>query len=342
MPGLSQGPLFLPTAPNSSSEHHPNKQQVDPLGGSVVSFVQLHSNRGQISRAGMTRSSATNIGFLAVLLWALLALLTVSTAPMPPLQLNAICFAIGGSIGLVWTLFSGGFSVLRPTPRYVYLFGTIGLFGYHYLYFSAIRSAPAAEAGLIAYTWPLLIVLFSGLLPTEQLRQQHILGAVVGFAGVSLVILAGSGGFDTQFSKGYALAFGCALTWSIYSVMSRRWANVPTQSVAIFCILTAALSAIAHIMFETTIWPDSMKSWAATIALGLGPVGLAFYVWDVGVKKGNIQLLGVASYAAPLLSTLILIAAGVAEARWPLLLAAALITGGAYIAAKANATCRQN
>lgn len=290
----------------------------------------------------MTRSNATFIGFIAVLLWALLAFLTVGTAPVPPLQLNAICFAIGGSIGLVWTIFTGGFSVLRSTPSAVYIFGTLGLFGYHFLYFSALRNAPAAQAGLIAYMWPLLIVLFSGLLPTEQLRRQHVLGAVIAFAGVALVILGGSGGFDAQYSTGYALAFACAVTWGVYSVMSRRWAKVPTQSVAIFCLLTAAVSAVAHMAFETTVWPGSFISWAAIIALGLGPVGLAFYVWDIGVKKGNIQLLGVASYAAPLLSTLILIVAGIAEPRWPLLLAAAFIAGGAYIASKANATSKQS
>lgn len=286
----------------------------------------------------MTSSIATFIGFIAVLFWALLALLTVGTAPVPPLQLNAICFAIGGAIGLVWIIFSGGFSVLRSIPPVVYVFGTLGLFGYHFLYFSALRNAPAAEAGLIAYMWPLLIVLFSGFLPTEHLQKQHIAGAVIGFAGVALVILGGSGGFEIKFAKGYMLAFSGAVTWGLYSVLSRKWAAVPTQSVAIFCVFTALLSALSHFAVETTVWPESLNGWAAVIALGLGPVGLAFYVWDIGVKHGNIQLLGVASFAAPLLSTLILITAGVAELRWSLILAAALIAGGAYIASRANAT----
>ncbi|MGR3659990.1 MAG: aromatic amino acid exporter YddG [Paracoccaceae bacterium] len=285
----------------------------------------------------MPRSTATLIGFTAVLLWALLALLTVATAPIPPLQLNAICFGTGGIIGLIWTARTGGFSALRQVPWYVYVGGTVGLFGYHFLYFSALRNAPAAEAGLIAYLWPLLIVLFSGLLPGETLRPQHIIGAFIGFAGVALVILGDSDGFDPAFFKGYAMAFGCALTWSIYSVLSRRWGNVPTQSVAIFCIFTALISALAHFIFETTVWPATALGWGATVALGLGPVGLAFYVWDIGVKKGDIQLLGIGSFAAPLLSTFVLIGAGITAPRWPLLLAALLIAGGALIAARAGA-----
>lgn len=281
---------------------------------------------------------ATLIGFIAVLLWSLLALFTVGTSPVPPLQLTAICFSIGGMIGLIWTGVYGNFRQLLQINWRVYAFGTAGLFGYHFLYFSALRSAPAAEAGLIAYLWPLLIVLFSGLLPDETLRRGHIIGALISFAGAAMIVLNGSTGFQTDAMAGYGLALMCALTWAGYSVLSRRLGNIPTDSVAIFCLATAALSALAHLALETTVWPQTTVGWASIIALGLGPVGLAFYVWDIGVKHGNIQLLGVASYAAPLLSTFVLIAAGIAEATWALLFAALLITSGAALAARASAT----
>lgn len=280
---------------------------------------------------------ATLIGFIAVLLWSLLALFTVGTSPIPPLQLTALCFSIGGVIGLIWTGIYGDFGRLRRVNWRVYVFGTIGLFGYHFLYFSALRSAPAAEAGLIAYLWPLLIVLFSGFLPNETLKRGHIIGAFISFAGAAIIVLSGGEGFQADAMTGYGLALLCALTWAGYSVLSRRLGDVPTDSVAIFCLATAALSAIAHLALETTVWPQTTIGWASIIALGLGPVGLAFYVWDIGVKHGNIQLLGVASYAAPLLSTFVLIAAGIAEATWALLVAALLITLGAALAARASA-----
>ena len=284
----------------------------------------------------MTRHRATTIGFIAVLLWALLALLTVGSAPVPPLQLNAICFAIGGGLGVIWVVRTGGLAQLRGVPLRVYVFGTIGLFGYHALYFSALRMAPAAEAGLIAYLWPLLIVLFSGLLPGETLRRGHVLGGILGFAGAALIIARGAS-FDATAVPGYTLALLCALFWSGYSVLSRRLGDIPTASVAVFCIATAVLSCAAHLAFETTAWPQSPLGWGATLLLGLGPVGLAFYVWDIGVKKGDIQLLGVASYAAPVLSTVALVVAGIAPATWPLALSAVLITGGAVLAARASA-----
>lgn len=286
--------------------------------------------------SSLSRRQATLIGFVAVLLWALLAVLTVGSAPTPPLLLNAICFAIGGTLGLIWTAATGGLAQLKRVPLRVYVFGTIGLFGYHALYFSALRLAPAAEAGLIAYLWPLLIILFSGLLPGESLRKGHIIGGLLGFAGAALLISGGAGGFDAAHLPGYALALLCALTWSSYSVLSRRIGDAPTASVAVFCLATAILSAGLHLVVEYTVWPGTPGAWAATIGLGLGPVGLAFYVWDIGVKRGDIQLLGTSSYAAPLLSTLILVLAGVADPGWSLVLATLLITGGALTAARAS------
>lgn len=285
----------------------------------------------------MTRSKATAIGFTAILMWALLALLTIGSAPVPPFQLNAICFAIGGVIGLVWTLRSG-LGVLAAVSWKVYAFGTLGLFGYHFLYFTAFRIAPAAETGLIAYLWPLLIVLFSGLLPGERLAARHIIGALIAFAGAALIVLGRGDDGGSLPALGLILAGLCAVTWAGYSVISRRLGAVPTESVTVFCLATAALSVIAHVLLEDTVWPATPVGWLSVIALGIGPVGAAFFTWDIGMKRGDIQLLGVASYAAPLLSTLALVAAGIAPASWTILLAAGLITGGAVVAARGTAS----
>lgn len=285
----------------------------------------------------MSRARATAIGFSAILLWSLLALFTVGSAPVPPLLLNALCFGIGGAIGLVWVAVSGGFGPLRQVPVGVYAFGSAALFGYHLLYFSALRIAPAAEAGLIAYLWPLFIVLLSGLLPGERLGRLHVAGALVAFAGAAVIVLRGAGGLSAGALPGLGLAFLCALTWAAYSVLSRRLGDVPTASVAVFCVVTATLSALSHLAFEQTVWPQSAIGWLSVAALGIGPVGLAFYTWDIGMKHGDIQLLGVASYAAPLLSTLALVSAGITPMTPTILIAAGLIAGGAALAARASA-----
>lgn len=287
----------------------------------------------------MSRPAATLIGFSAVLLWSLLAFLTVATQPVPPFLLSALCFAIGGAAGLVWLWAAGGLRRLGGVPVGVYAFGTAGLFGYHFLYFSALRLAPPAEAGLIAYLWPLLIVLGSGLLPGERLRPGHVLGALTAFAGAALIVAGGAGRSEGA-GAGYLLAVLAALTWAGYSLGSRRLNHVPTAAVVVFCLASSVLSALAHLAFEAPQWPRDAWGWAAVAALGLGPVGLAFFAWDVGVKQGDIQLLGTVSYSAPLLSTLVLVAAGMAAATLPLALAAVLIAGGALLAARAGSASR--
>lgn len=283
----------------------------------------------------MGRGRATATGFSAVLMWSALALLTIGSAPVPPFLLNALCFGIGGLLGLAWTARRGP-RVLRGTSWRAYAAGTLGLFGYHALYFTAFRLAPAAETGLIAYLWPLFIVLLSGLLPGERLRAGHVIGGAIAFAGAGLIVL-GRPDAGAAAPLGLALAFGCAVTWAVYSVASRRFGAVPTEAVTVYCLATAGLSAIAHLALERTVWPQDAAGWLSVLALGLGPVGAAFFAWDVGMKRGDIQLLGVASYAAPLLSTLLLVAAGVSGATWTLAAAAILIAGGAALAARASA-----
>jgi drug/metabolite transporter (DMT)-like permease len=280
--------------------------------------------------------AATLIGCLAILLWSALALLTAASGAAPPFELAALTFAIGGGFGLVYAAARGRLGAFRQ-PWPVWLVGIGGLFGYHALYFAALRRAPPADASLIAYLWPLLIVLFSALLPGERLGPRHILGAVLGLAGAIVLFASKAGGglfanAGGAALAGYGLALCCAFVWSAYSLLSRRLRQAPTEAVAGFCLATAALAALCHFAFETTVAPANAGEWLAIVGLGLGPVGLAFYVWDYGVKNGDIRLLGVAAYAAPVLSTLILVAAGFAPATPSLAIACALIVAGAAVA----------
>lgn len=280
----------------------------------------------------MTSARATFIGFAAILMWSLLALLTVMSGRVPPFQLLAMTFAIGGAIGLAWVARGRAWRALQQPPK-VWALGVGGLAGYHALYFASLRLAPPAEAGLINYLWPLLIVLFSGFLPGEHLRARHVIGALLGLAGTIVLFTAKGAVLGLDFLPGYLLALGAAFAWSTYSVLSRRFAAVPTAAVAGFCAATALIATMAHVLFEATVWPETLLQWLAVLALGIGPVGIAFYVWDIGVKRGDIRLLGVASYAAPVLSTLFLVLAGYAPATASLALAALLISGGGLIAA---------
>lgn len=287
---------------------------------------------------------ATLIGLSAVLIWSTLALFGALAGPIPPLQLVAMAFTMVFALTLgVWLLRGDNPLTHMHQPAPVWALGIAGLFGYHLLYFVGIQNAPPAEANLINYLWPMLIVLFSALLPSGtgvgRLRWFHIAGAGLGLAGTALIVM-GSGLWDarlqfrSEYAGGYLAAVGAALAWSSYSVLSRRFAHISTDAVGAFCGGTALLAWAAHLVLETSVWPSGPLAWCAVLGLGLGPVGGAFFVWDRGVKHGDLRVLGAAAYAAPLLSTGLLVAAGFADATWTLALACLLIIGGGLLAAR--------
>ncbi|MGL4440295.1 MAG: aromatic amino acid exporter YddG [Bosea sp. (in: a-proteobacteria)] len=280
-------------------------------------------------------SRPTLLGLGAILLWGLLALLTDMTKGVPPFLLTALTFWVASAFGLIVLVARGQLGAMRQSPA-AWVLGVGGLFGSHALYFAAMKNAPAAEASLIGYLWPLLIVLMSGFLPGERLRWPHVAGACLGLTGI-IVLTFGKGGIGGAASLplfGYTLALLFALVWAGYSVLSRRMATVPTEAVVGFCIATAVLASLTHVVVEPAMWPSEGNQWLGIILLGIGPTGAAFFLWDIGMKHGDIRLLGTASYAAPVISTVALVLAGRAEAGWSLAIACALIVAGALVATK--------
>jgi drug/metabolite transporter (DMT)-like permease len=276
----------------------------------------------------------TALGFTAILMWSFLALLTTLAGPTPPLQLTAMAFTVGLVVGAaILAIRRVPLRTLFALPARQWAIGVYGLFCYHLFYFLAFRHAPVVEANLINYLWPLLTVLLGSLLPGERLRWYQGVGAVVGFLGAGLLVTGGRGlRPDAAYVPGYLLALGAAFTWSSFSVLLRRHGTAPTHAVAGFCGATALLAWGAHFILEETVWPSGWQ-WFAVVLMGLGPVGLAFYAWDHGVRRGSLKALGALAYLAPLFSTLLLIATGRAEPTWVLGLSCLLIVGGAVLAA---------
>ena len=284
-----------------------------------------------------TRRSATWSGVLAIALWSSLALMTMVTAALPAFEVLAISFAIGGTSLLLVAQGSvrDRLNVMRqPWPAFV--LAVLALFGYHALYFIAFRHAPAIEVNLINYLWPLLIVVFSAWLADVRLRLAQVAGSALGLLGVIVMLVQGHDFYlRMDFLPGYLAAFGAALTWSIYSVLNRRHAGVPSSSIAGACLVVALLAAGVHFEFETSVAPTPTQ-WMVLILMGLGPVGVAFRLWDRGTKQGDLALLGTLSYAAPVLSTLLLLVSGRVQAHWSQAVALALLLLGAWLSVRSS------
>lgn len=240
----------------------------------------------------------------AILLWSTLAAIGARLVGVPPFLQVGIALLIGGALGLVrWRDWR-----VRPAVLAV---GVMGIFGYHALYFSALALAPAVEASLLNYLWPLLIVLLSPLvLPGTRLRAHHILGAVLGLVGAGLILTGGQAAFDLIHLPGYLLAAAAGLTWALYSLMTRRLAPFSTGAVGLFCLLSGLLSMGLFFLSGGTgvqIRAVTPLQWLFLLALGLGPMGAAFFLWDAALKRGDPRVIGALSYLTPLLSTLNLV-----------------------------------
>ena len=267
----------------------------------------------------------------AIGLWAFLALLSRAASGLPPLQLTAMAFAVSGALGLGWLAARGQLAQVRQ-PGLVWLHGVGGLFGYHALYFAALGRAPAAAANLLNYTWPLLVVLLSAVVLGLRLTGRHWLGVGLALAGCA-VLLAGDAAFPPGAGTGYALAVASSLTWAVYSVTSRWFPAVPAGAVAGFCAGAAVLGAGLHSLTGEWVRPGAVD-WLVVLAMGVGPVGVAFALWDVGMKRGDPRLLGTLAFSTPVLSTLLLAAAGEAPFTLVTMLAAVLVAAGGFAAAR--------
>jgi len=264
-------------------------------------------------------------------LWSFLALLSRAASGVPALQLTAMAFAVSGGAGLAWLAATQRLGVLRQSGI-AWLHGVGGLFGFHALYFASLAWAPAATANLINYTWPLLIVLLSAPLLGMPLGRRHAAGGLVALGGCALLLGQGAA-FPPGAWLGYAAAAASAVIWATYSVLARRLQTVPSAALAGFCAATAALAGAAHLATEATVLPDAL-GWAAVLALGLGPVGAAFVLWDHAMKHGDPQLLGTLAFATPVLSTLLLALAGFGALTGATVAAALLVAAGGWLASR--------
>ncbi|MCX8114649.1 MAG: DMT family transporter, partial [Burkholderiaceae bacterium] len=249
----------------------------------------------------MSSAPATLFALGAVFLWSLLAALAVGLRAVPPFLLLGLSLTGAGLIAA---------PTLRRwrVPLATLALGVYGLFGFHLLLFIALRRAPAVEANLVNYLWPLLIVLLAPLLLRGlRLTARHVIAALLGFAGAALVISGGRWTLSIAHWDGYVLALGSALIWSTYSLLTRRVPPFPTAAVGLFCLVSGLLALGAHAALEPRYVP-SAREWLLIGALALGPMGAAFFLWDAALKRGDARAIGALSFLTPLASTLLLIA----------------------------------
>lgn len=281
--------------------------------------------------------SADLFALSAIALWATLAPLGVSLSHVPPFLLTGLALLIGSLIALPLSGFR--LSAWKIPPATLAL-GVYGLFGFHLLLFLALRHAPAVEANLVNYLWPLgMVVLAPLILRGMRLCWTHVGAALLGFAGAAVAIL-GRGTSDPAAAGdmpiGYLFALGSAFIWSSYSLATRRVPPFKTAAVGSFAFVSGALSLVCHVLFEPTA-DLSAGDLLRIGVLGLGPLGGAFFLWDAAIKTGDPRRIGIFAFLTPLLSTVLLVITTGQAFSASILVAAALIIGAAEWGRRATA-----
>jgi drug/metabolite transporter (DMT)-like permease len=197
----------------------------------------------------------------------------------------------------------------------------LGLSGSNVFHILATHYIPAAEANLISYLWPVMIVGLGALLGLFRLRPRQLAGLVLGFGGA--VILMGGGALALS-PAGLGLALSSGVSWALYCVFRLKWKSASGPVLARGCAISTLLCAAMHLLCEPTVVP-SLGGIAAAAAVGIVPLAFGNLVWDQGFRRGDSQLLAVMAYATPLCSALLLALLGLELFTWSLLTGAVVI-----------------
>ena len=275
---------------------------------------------------------ATCLALGAIALWATLAPVGVRLSHLPPFLTAGCALVIGSFVALPWSRFQWRLAIV---PAQTLALGIYGLFGYHFLLFLAFRTAPAVQANLVNYLWPLLIVVLAPLFHKHsRLHLRQVLAAFAGFSGAVLVMTNGQAN-HADINLGYLAALASAFIWATYSLMTQRVAAFHTAAIGYFGFVSGILALLCHYLLETPV-ALSMSDAGLLAWMGIGPLGLAFYLWDAALKNGNAQQIGLLSFLTPLGSTLLLLIdrqeALTSWVAW----AGVLIVGGAWLGRTQN------
>ena len=282
-------------------------------------------------------SLATLLALGAIAFWATLASLGTALAHVPPFLLTGLALAIGSLLSLPQLLRDRRAWVVPPRTLAL---GLYGLFGFHFLLFIALRHAPPVEANLVNYLWPLfMVVLAPLLLEGMTLRPLHVVAALLGFAGAAVAILGARGGGVTMGATsaywGFVPALGSAFIWASYSLWSQRVPAFPTAAIGLFGLVSGLLALGCHAVLEPSV-ALSTRDIVLIALCGLGPLGAAFYLWDMALKRGDARQIGILSYLTPLASTGLLLTLTGRPLSWTIALAALMIIAAAVIGTRAR------
>jgi len=291
------------------------------------------------------RGLSTALGLMAIVFWSTTFAVSRSLAEeIGVLTAGAGMCLGGGVLGCIYiTLIQRRTAAVFRLPL-AYLLGCgLLLVAYMVCLFLSIGLAASrqqtVEVGIINYLWPGLTLAFAVPILRTKVRWSFFVGIAMAAAGAALAPLRlGEYSGDALLENldanplPYALALAGAIVWALYSVLSRRWAGgAEGGAVPLFMLAAGAVLASLSFAFpHTAAWTG--RAVAELAFMAVFPVMTAYAFWDRAMRQGNVTLVAVLSYLAPLLSTALSALYLRVELGWNLWLACGLIVAGAALA----------
>lgn len=265
-------------------------------------------------------------------MWTVEPLLVSEVNGLPIFELLFIIFFSSFAITAIRLTIKKQWMGVLKQPLFIWVAGVMGICLSDFAYIFGAQQAPIAHVDLIDYLWPCFVIGFSSLLPNEKIYFQHILGALLGLVGIYILIAhdVGQDKISMQYLFGYILAIVGALLWGGYSAFSRYHKAVPTEMIGIYCGVGAIICLALHFQFETFVMPTTSE-WVLSVVTGVSGAGIAYQLWDHGVKYGNIYILSVVTYLARLLAMMLLVMFGKEPFSMSLVIACVLSSLGVFI-----------
>jgi drug/metabolite transporter (DMT)-like permease len=195
---------------------------------------------------------------------------------------------------------------LRALWRELLALGVLGMLICGAGVYLSLRYTTASNSALIYTSSAILIVVMEAIFFRERLSGARVLGALIGFAGVAVIILHGevSRLLSWQFNVGDLGIALCAAAWAVYSILLKRKELKALPTLPLFAAITiAGTVVVAPFMLYELIALDALprgrEQWLAIVALAIFPSVVAFGLYQLLVKYAGPSLTGMSLYLLP-------------------------------------------
>lgn len=206
----------------------------------------------------------------------------------PPLTVGSIRVALSAFILLPWCAWRyGGLGFLRKTSFSALIVSVVGLIGFQFSFFSALKMTGVSIGTMIAIgASPIFAGALGSLAQREPLSARWFLSTLIAVGGCALLILGGASGPMLLNPPGVALAFVAAFFYALmglgFKMQGARLNDTQTIAVTTGAALVVALPVLFSL---DSSWIFSRSGLAVSFSLGFATMALPMSLFSLGLRK---------------------------------------------------------